>query len=107
MFVFVLVVVLLGFRLDTSSSFFSSAGRHPVFENREIVSYCTFALGYESWKETCLLVRAGVGVGVRVGFGVGGVELEQLTAALRRIVWIVTSSTIASCVSVGYTFLHE
>ena len=72
MFVFVLVVVLLGFRLDTSSSFFSSAGRHPVFENRETVSYCTFALGYESWKETRLVVRAGVGVGV--GFGVGGVR---------------------------------
>ena len=90
MFVFVLVVVLLGFRLDTSSSFFSSAGRHPVFENREIVSYCTFALGYESRKETRLFVRVGVGVGVGVGFGVGGVELEPPTAVC-WIVFIVTS----------------
>ena len=33
-FVFVLVFVLLGCRLDASSSFCSSVGRHPVFENR-------------------------------------------------------------------------
>ena len=64
MFVFVLVFVLQGFSLGTSSSFYSSVGRHPVFENREIVSYFTFALGYESRKETRLFVRVGVGVGV-------------------------------------------
>ena len=92
MFVFVLVFVLLGFPLDTSSSFCSSVGRHPVFENREIVNYCTFALGYESRKETRLFVRVGVGVGagVGVGFGVGGVELEPPTAVC-CIVFIVTS----------------
>ena len=41
MFVFVLVVVLLGFSLDTSSSFCSSAERRPVFENKGIVNCCT------------------------------------------------------------------
>ena len=56
------------------------------------MSYCTFALGYESRKETCLFVRVGgeVGVGVGVGFGVGGVELEPPTAVC-WIVFIVTS----------------
>ena len=62
------------------------------------MSYCTFALGYESRKEARLFVRVGVGVGVGVGvevgvgvgFGVGGVELEPPTAVC-WIVFIVTS----------------
>ena len=44
-FVFVLVLVLLGFSFATTSSFCSSVGRHPVFENRRMVSCCVFNLG--------------------------------------------------------------
>ena len=57
----------------------SRLGRHPVFENREVVSYCTFALGYESRKETRLFVRVGVVVGVGVVNHLIHIALENFT----------------------------
>ena len=89
---------------DASSSFCSSVGRHPVFENRGLASCCTFALGYENRKETRLFVSVGVVVEVGVGFGFGDAELEPPIILLCWIVYIVTSESIASFASSGYTF---
>ena len=102
-FVFLLVFVLLGL-MPAGSSFCSSVGRHPVFENRGLASCCTFALGYENRKETRLFVSVGVVVEVGVGFGFGDAELEPPIIALCWIVYIVTSESIASFASSGYTF---
>ena len=63
---FVLVRVLLGFSLATSTSFCSSVGKHPVFENRGIVSFRTFSFKVSGFLAKFLFIdRSGICCGPR------------------------------------------